>query len=468
MKKLFAFVASALFSVATFASREVVPSDADLAAYATKTYTMCIYNESACNGIVLNGTYAGWPNAADHATLLDFKKVDGFEGWYVVTWDDESGAAEKVDDGGVQAKPIQLDGSGLFNWDYQLGPDAELIRGTELDPNHPIINPNGAEVDIKNLQPGIVVIDVKSWKNNPCTAVYHVYNVTLISPDCNEDDYVVPAISGGFNGWAQEAMTLNELKTAERQNANLPGGVFEISFKAAEGSEFKFRSSVEWGADWTNELKEYNAELDEWAGFSGAGVVQQADNGNLVLGEKTNPVFDLGDPEKYSWNNCEKPSAPEYVVVAVNVPANAPAAGVEIIGTFDSWAGTAMELLNTGWWFAEIEAAATDQFKFREAGTWDNEIVYVQKISEDGKPVGLDNITFKDVWKEDTYKGTPCKWIELDYSDAEVYVWTTGWVPPTAVENIAADVVATKVIRDGQIVILKDGVEFNVLGAQVK
>ena len=35
MKKLFAFVAAALFSVATFASREVVPSDADLASYAT-------------------------------------------------------------------------------------------------------------------------------------------------------------------------------------------------------------------------------------------------------------------------------------------------------------------------------------------------------------------------------------------------------------------------------------------------
>ena len=86
MKKLFAFVAAALFSVATFASREVVPSDADLASYATGTYTMCIYNEGACNGIVLNGTYAGWPNDPSHATLLDFKKVDGFEGLNRFNW----------------------------------------------------------------------------------------------------------------------------------------------------------------------------------------------------------------------------------------------------------------------------------------------------------------------------------------------------------------------------------------------
>ena len=289
MKKLFAFVATALLSVATFASREVVPSDADLASYATGTYTMCIYNESACNGIVLNGTYAGWPSAADHATLLDFKKVDGFEGWYVVTWED---ATDPAAGDGVQAKPIQLDGSGLFNWDYQLGPDAELIRGTaKLLPGN-----NGTEVDIKNIGAGIVVIDVKSWKNNPCAAVYHTYKVTLVSPDCNEEDYVVPAISGGFNNWAQEALTLNELKTAERQNANLPGGVFEISFKAAEGSEFKFRSSEEWGKDWSNQLKEYVAEDDEWKAFN--------DGANLVLGEETTLVYDLGDPTLYSWDNC--------------------------------------------------------------------------------------------------------------------------------------------------------------------
>ena len=169
MKKLFAFVAAALFSVATFASREVVPSDADLASYATGTYTMCIYNDGVCNGIVLNGTYAGWPNAADHATLLDFVEVTGFEGWYVVSWED---ATDPAADGGVQAKPIQLDGSGLFNWDYQLGFDQNLIDKaptTVIRGNAEFLSGNnGTEVDIKNIQPGILVFVVESWKNNPC------------------------------------------------------------------------------------------------------------------------------------------------------------------------------------------------------------------------------------------------------------------------------------------------------------
>ena len=175
MKKLFSFVVAALISVAMFASREVVPTDEDLASYATGTYTMCIYSDNVCNGIVLNGTYAGWPNDADHAKLLDFVEVAGFDGWYVVSWNDTTGAETKNE--GVQAKPIQLDGSGLFNWNYQLGPDAELIRGTaDLLPGN-----SGTEVDIKNIQLGILVIDVKSWKNNPCT-IYAI-STTSANPE---------------------------------------------------------------------------------------------------------------------------------------------------------------------------------------------------------------------------------------------------------------------------------------------
>ena len=447
MKKLFAFVAAALFSVATFASREVVPSDADLASYATGTYTMCIYNDGACNGIVLNGTYAGWPNAADHATLLDFVAVDGFEGWYVVTWEDESGAAEKVNEGGVQAKPIQLDGSGLFNWDYQLGPDAELIRGNQLDADHPIINPNGAEVDIKNLQPGIVVIDVKSWKNNPCTAVYHTYKVSLVSPDCNDEDFITPAISGGFNGWAQEAMTLNELKTAERQNANLPGAVFEISFKAAEGSEYKFRSAAEWGKDWTNELKEYDAENDEWKAFNGGA--------NLVLGEETNIEFDLGDPALYSWNNCEKPEEYEEKEFDYNITvANAPTCGeavLAIVGGFEACGWTVANAVAVENGAASLHAKNTDEFKFldKSTGDWSNEVQ------------GFAQTTF---YAADLADGTEDGVIAIDLADA----YFAACAPEEGIENVVLTEKAQKVVVDGVLYIVRDNKMYNAQGTQVR
>ena len=445
MKKLIAFVATALLSVATFASREVVPSDADLAAYATKTYTMCIYNEGACNDIVLIGTYASW-NLANE--LEKFQAVTGFEGWYVVTWDD---ATDPEGDGGVQAKPIQLDGSGNPSWDYQLGPDAELIRGTEVA-GKPIINPNGAEVDIKNLQPGITVIDVKSWKNNPCTAVYHVYNIALVSPDCNDEDYITPAISGGFNNWAQQAMEMNELKTAERQQAELPGAVFEISFKAAEGSEFKFRSAEEWGKDWTNELKEYDAENDGWKGFSGAGIVEVSGN-NLLLGETTDLFFDLGDPDLYSWTNCEKPEEFEekefdYAITVANAPVCGEAV-LAVVGGFEACGWTVENAVEVVDGAVALHAKNTDEFKFldKSTGDWTNEVI------------GFAQTTFH---KADLADGEEDGKIAVDLAEANFAACAD------AVENTAVNAVATKVIRNGQIVIVKDGVEFNVLGTQVK
>ena len=450
MKKLFAFVAAALFSVATFASREAVPSDADLAAYATKTYTMCIYNDSACNDIVLNGTFtaptlgANWSTSVED--LLKFVAVDGFEGWYVVSWNDTTGAAEA--DGGVQAKPIQLDGSGNFNWDYQLGPDAELIRGTAelLSAN------NGSEVDIKNIQPGIVVIDVKSWKNNPCTAVYHVNNITVISPDCNDEDFITPAISGGFNGWKQEALTLNELKTAERQKQNLPGAVFEYSVKAAEGSEFKFRSAEEWGKDWTNELKEYDAENDAWNGFNGGN--------NLVLGEETNLVFDLGDPAKYSWTNCEKPEVYEEKEFdyTINV-ANAPVCGeavLAIVGGYAACNWTVANAVAVENGAAALHAKNTDEFKFLDKSKvldedpendWSNEVK------------GFAQTTFH---KADIADGTEDGVIAIDLAEAQFAQSAQG------IENITLTEKAHKVVVDGVLYIVRDNKMFNVQGTQVR
>ena len=446
MKKLFAIVAAALVSVAMFASREVVPSDADLASYATKSYTMCIYNESACNEIILAGTYNNWAKGSgtsENAANCDtFVTVTGFEGWYVITWED---ATDPTADGGIQAKPVQLDGSGLFNWDYQVGPDAELIRGGSTDPTKPTMNPNGAEVDIKNLQPGITVIDVKSWKNNPCTAVYHVYNFTLVSPDCNDDDYVVPAISGGFNNWAQEAMTLNELKTAERQNAGLLGGVFEISKKAAEGSEFKFRSSEEWGKEWSNQLKVYDEEEDGWKAFN--------DGQNLKLGEETDIVYDLGDPAKYSWDNCEKPEVIveqefDYAITITNAPVCGEAV-LAIVGGFAAcnWQpANAVEVVAGA---AALHAKNTDDFKFldKTTGDWSNEVV------------GFAQTTFHAA---DVKDGEEDGKIAIDLAGTYFAACAEG------IEDVVLTEKAQKLIIDGALYIIRDNKMYNAQGAQVR
>ncbi len=290
MKKFYAFFAAALMSVSVFAARDVVPTDTDLAKYYEQgNVCLCFFvpAEINCNNIVVTGSFNGWKSTV--ADCLPAVVVEGFDGWYVASFAPE---AEPDAERGIQAKPIMLDGLGNFRWDYQVGAATAIRGGVQV-----VQDGLAGEIYLINYgsdAPNVFTID--AWKNNPCTAVYHTYSVTLISPDCNEEDYVVPAISGGFNNWAQQAMTMNELKTAERQQKELPGAVFEASFKASEGSEFKFRSSKEWGADWSNQLKEYNAEEDAWGAYNGGA--------NLVLGEETDLMFDLGDPEKYSWDNC--------------------------------------------------------------------------------------------------------------------------------------------------------------------
>ena len=169
----------------------------------------------------------------------------------------------------------------------------------------------------------------------------------------------------------------------------------------------------------------------------------------------------------YSWDNCEKPDpcdeeTKHLVVVGINPPAGVPEAGIEIIGTFDGWAGTAMERIEeTGWYLAILEdIVECGEFKFREAGTWENEIVN----AESGE--GLGNIKFKDVWSDDTWKGDPCKLIEIDYSEG--YVWKANWVSPEGVEDIVLTVKAQKVVVDGVMYIVRDNKLFNVQGAQIR
>ena len=426
MKKVFTFLAAALMSVAMFASREVVPTDADLASYATKTYTMCIYNDGACNGIVLNGTYAGWSSAADHATLLDFQAVEGFDGWYVVSWDDTSGAATQA--GGVQAKPIQLDGSGLFNWDYQLGADAELIRGTAS-----LVPSFSNEVDIKNIGAGIVVIDVKSWKNNPCTVVYHNYTITVVSDGC--DGLVVPYVIGGMNNWSFEKMTLDAAKS---QSYGVP--TYTYSFKAAEATEYQVVSGL---MDASGDIVEFPSWTDDaymQKLVNGSWVRMPGEKGdNLVLGEKTNILFDLR-ADDLRWARCDGIVA-EQVTVYIAVPEGAPAA-IEMMGSFDKWTdGVEMTEYTTGRWKATVSAKATDVFKFREAGDWENQIEYYDANEDAWLIFGMYyDLVFGDYW----YEEGGAHAIFLDFSNPEKYRWQIPTeepiIPEDTIERVVVNV----------------------------
>ena len=112
MKKFYAFLAAALISVCAFASKEQVPTDADLANYFEPGQVcVCIYvpNDLKCYDIVFVGTYNDWNASA--SACKKFEPVENFDGWYVVAVDDD-GLPEDPDKDpyeSLQGKPIQLD-----------------------------------------------------------------------------------------------------------------------------------------------------------------------------------------------------------------------------------------------------------------------------------------------------------------------------------------------------------------------
>ncbi len=449
MKKLFVFAAALMMGTSMFASLNNPPSDQTLQSYAEAgqnlVYAIFVEDSIKCNDIVLVGTYNNWAKGEgekeDAANCSTFVAVDGYAGWYVCCVTDASES--------IEAKPVQLDGSGAFNWDYQVG---KLMQEAVISGVATIEAGYSDECNIKAIsdaQP--LKINVSSWKTNPCTAKFHDYVITLVSPDCNELEYITPAISGGFNSWAQDSMTFDNAATYQRQQDKLPGAVYKYTAHAAEGTQFKFRSAESWGKDWTNELRQLNTETSEWEAFNGGQ--------NFTFAETTELVYDLGDPTLYSWTNCERPKecdSMDYTII-VTVPACENSVP-QLVGNFASsdWSIPApmTATQNPNQYTVTVRALCTSEFKFNDATLgWDNEI---KQWNGTDWSNGISNISFGEEAE-----------ITLDYSDTNTYNWTA--CVPTAVENVEAVKAIKKQVVNGQMVIIReDGKKFNVLGAEVK
>ena len=455
MKKFYAFLAAALMSVSVFASADVVPSDAVLADYYNQgDVCVCFFvpAEMNCNNIVLTGSFNGWSSTPNECVAVE--AVEGYDGWYVGSFEPE---AEPDATKGIQAKPIMLDVDGNFNWEYQVGAATAIRGGVQV-----VQGAYAGEIDMINYgadAPNVFTVD--AWKQNPCTAVYHNYTVWVINDGCN--GLTIPFIVGGMTSWEFKQMQLDMAKTQEYQTA-----VYYYSFKAAEGTPYQIVSAgmdPQTGlvdstaqAGWTDIAYMQKLVDDVWARIPG----EDGDN-QLTHGE-ANIVWDLR-AEDLRWARCAPAEPAEYVVFTVNLPAlNCPEA-VEIIGTFDDWQGTAMEKLDNGWYFVELEAKASQYFKFRPAGSWDTEIEVYNTENDEWAKIGDNALVFGQLWQDDTYKGTPCKWIELDMSDPDKYRW---YVEEQGIENVVLTEKAHKVVVDGVLYIVRDNKMFNIQGAQVR
>ena len=175
------------------------------------------------------------------------------------------------------------------------------------------------------------------------------------------------------------------------------------------------------------------------------------------------PNMDGGEAWFYNCILAVRHAVAERVVMGFLFPENGmPLTGVKLIGSFE--AGMLDLYLNseTGWYLHEnVVAVDEDKFYLREAADKENFLL----AFADGK-WDIAEFIFDEVWEDDTWKDDPVKWVELDLSDNSKYAWANAI--PEGVDNITADVKAVKVVRNGEVLILKNGKTFNLLGAEVK
>jgi hypothetical protein len=455
MRKFYAFFAAALMSVSVFAAKDVVPSDAVLADYyEAGNVCVCFFvpADMNCNNIVLTGSFNGWSSTV--AECVPVEAVEGYDGWYVASFEPEA----EPGDQGMCAKPIMLDAFGAFNWEYQIGAATAIRGGVQV-----VQGAYAGEIDLINYgadAPNVFTVD--AWKQNPCTAIYHNYTVTVISDGCN--NLVVPFIVGGLNGWKFEQMQVDQAATIANQ-----APTYFFSFKAAEGTPYQIVSGImvldEAGQldsitppAWSDDSYMQMLVEDSWVRIPG----EEGDN--QLTHEEANIVWDLR-VDTLRWARCAPAEPEEYVVMAVRFPVENRPESVEIIGTFDGWEGTSMELIDTGWHFAKFNAKASQYFKFRSAGSWDQELEVYDAENDEWKKIGDNQFVFGQLWVDDTYKGEACKWIEMDMFNPAKYRWT---VAEEGIENVVLTEKAQKVMVDGVMYIIRDNKMFNVQGTQVR
>ena len=451
MKKFYAMMAAVVLAVSAFAA---TPTVSDLAKYQKADHYVACFQAPAdarCNDIVWVGTYNGW-NLQDEDILVCEKLTD-FDGWYVVV-------VPVGENDNREGKPVIVNECGERNWEYQCG------TVVPVDCPDGLINPNGAECDLKGWptdKPAI--IDVQAWKNgnNPCVKQCAAVDMKFIvyAPFCEDNPELEPTMKGSWN-WDAAPVTFD-----------FKGSYFEAVVKV-DPSILKFKFNNDRNGSWTNEFQYWVPEDEEndveahWANFHDFEFYKTDDPQNEFFSFADNTLtFDFSDNAKFRYASCGAEVGEFEVTVNLKTTADAPAAGIEMAGDFASsdWTVFQPMELKEGVYTTTLTTEASKLFKFREAGSWDNEIVYKNEV-KDGGAKGLDNIKFGDVWKD---AGEGKKVIDLDYSDAAVYCWKASWVAPEeGIEDIVLTEKAHKVVVDGVLYIVRDNKMFNVQGTQVR
>ena len=237
--------------------------------------------------------------------------------------------------------------------------------------------------------------------------------------------------------------------------------IYVADATGAEG-EFEFYNCYSFNADtFRVSSPEYDAESTAWAEFE---MVADENGNEIHLGDTviafgkftiyvpkgtTDTIYEL----KQGCNIVDVKHYVEpielvkafFLLPTLNQPGDE---NIEMAGSFVE--GTMNMLkLETGYFVNDVfvNAKADDIFKLRDKTNTD---IVLCKYNARKEIWEQAIFTFGDYWSKDSYKGTPCMWIEKEFNDSTMYAWLEGMPEPQPQEEVVLN------LTNGQMLVATD------------
>lgn len=256
-------------------------------------------------------------------------------------------------------------------------------------------------------------------------------NIDGIAFDVAENLYVASASAEQFHMYPmakEEGMNHSLVKAAARYEVTIPGNLPQAPETAPEAPT---KDEADVMAVYCNHYatNTLNFNVQGWGGILTWQTLTIDGTNILACTDMKWEIMTNWDADHYDV------SAYDYLHADIWAPADA-----KIKLTFEALSGTkpsAVFDLEAGWNAIDAPLSSWVDYNFQDMRYFILEgYVTPEGASFEDNPLAFANVYF---WKE-----------------------------PTSVENVAAETKAVKVVRDGQVLILRNGVEYNLLGSEMK
>jgi len=274
----------------------------------------------------------------------------------------------------------------------------------------------GVRVRVKSYKPGDTFDIGEAWicgDDQDAAIAIHTTGADVVVPEFvyNDEDGQwsgdgdwIPCDKRSKNGAMENSSSDQNIyitPPSDKTKQDHPLGIRVKSGKGTQEEPYQFELVYDYPTEETFTMPDYDV-LVEYE------LIQKAESHNMIVGVKAQAA------------NC-----PDNVSLCV-IP--------------ESGSGTtfAMEFNGSTGWFVAYDGVATENDKFKIIDANNPDMVLCRRVDADDNWV-QEIMTFGDLWTDDSWKGNPVKWVEVDMSDPDLYAWKEGMPEPTGISAVETD-----------------------------